>query len=115
MSCFRGRAMGKNKKRQDTGAAYYVAGKKRPIARSTPATLHFLALAHLEHPTRTINQLRCLITDKTQYIPNPEAVEVLDVHIKRGYGNNVPTWRYPCYGQKQTATNPLPQVKNRTL
>ena len=30
-------------------------------------------------------------------------------------GNKVPTWRYPCYGQKQTATNTLPQVENRTL
>ena len=61
------------KRKYEKGAAYYVAGKKRPIARSTPTTMHFLALAHLEHPTLTINQLRCLITDKTQYILNPEA------------------------------------------
>lgn len=45
-----------------------------------------------ENPTLTIQELRDLITDKTQYIYNPEAVAVLDVHIKKGYGECIPNW-----------------------
>ena len=56
--------------------------------------MDFLTLVHLEHPTLTFQQLRDLIADKTQYILNPEAVEVLDEHIKRKYGDYVPTWIY---------------------
>ena len=58
---------------------YYVRGRKRRIAGSTKATSDFLALVHSEHPTATISQLREIITDRTQYILCPEALEVLEV------------------------------------
>lgn len=72
---------------------YYVPGRKRRIAGSTKATSDFLVLVHLDRPSLTISQLREVITDKTQFILNPEAVAVLDAHIKAGYGNHVPNWR----------------------
>lgn len=73
---------------------YFVPGRKRRVAGSTKATSDFLALVHLDNPGLTISQLLEIITDKTQFILNPEAVAVLDAHIKAGYGNHVPTWRY---------------------
>lgn len=72
---------------------YYVPGRKRRIAGSTKATGDFLALIHETHPTFTISQLHAVITDCTRYIPNPEAIEVLDAHIKAGHGDVVPNWR----------------------
>ena len=72
---------------------YYVRGRKRRIAGSTKATSDFLALVHSEHPTATISQLREIITDRTQYILCPEALEVLEAHIKAGYGDHIPNWR----------------------
>ena len=73
---------------------YFVPGRKRRIAGSTVATRDFLAIVHEENPTATIAQLREIITDKTQYIRNPEAVEVLAAHIAAGYGDRIPDWRY---------------------
>lgn len=73
---------------------YYVPGRKRRVAGSTKATSDFLALVHEDNPTLTVSQLRELITDKTKFILSPEAVAVLDAHIKVGYGNYVPAWRY---------------------
>lgn len=73
---------------------YYVPGRKRRITGSTKATSDFLALVHLDRPGLTISQLREIITDKTQFILNPEAVSVLDAHIEAGYGNHIPVWRY---------------------
>lgn len=73
---------------------YYVPGRKRRIAGSTKATSDFLALVYLDHPDLNISQLREIITDKAQFILNPEAVAVLDAHIKAGYGNRVPAWDY---------------------
>lgn len=72
---------------------YHVPGRKRPVAGSTTATSLFLAIVHEDHPTFTISQLREVITDKTKYIPDPEAVAVLDAHIKAGYGDHIPNWR----------------------
>ena len=73
---------------------YYVPGRKRRIAGSTKATSDFLAIVHKENPTATIAQLREIITDKTRYIREPEAVAVLAAHIAAGYGDHVPNWRY---------------------
>lgn len=73
---------------------YFVPGRKRRIAGSTRATSDFLAIVHEEHPTATIAQLREIITDKTKYIREPEAVAVLGAHIAAGYGDHVPDWRY---------------------
>lgn len=73
---------------------YHVPGRKRRIAGSTRATSDFLALVHLDHPTFTISQLREIITDRTQFILNPEAVAVLDAHTEAGYGNHIPAWGY---------------------
>ena len=73
---------------------YHVPGRKRRIAGSTRATSDFLALVHLDQPTFTISRLREIITDRTQFILNPQAVAVLDAHIKAGYGNHVPAWDY---------------------
>lgn len=34
-----------------------------------------------------------LLTDRSKFILNPEAVAVLDAYITRGYGDYVPEWR----------------------
>ena len=73
---------------------YHVPGRKRRIAGSTKAASDFLAIVHEENPTATIAQLREIITDKTRYIREPEAVAVLVAHIAAGYGDHVPNWRY---------------------
>lgn len=75
-------------------ALYFVPGRKRWIAGSTSATSRFLAIVHEDNPTLTIRQLREVITDRTRYILEPEAVEVIDAHIKAGYGDHIPDWRY---------------------
>lgn len=80
--------------RYSLGTNYHVRGRKRPVAQSTVATGHFLALVHEDNPTMTVSQLRDLLTDKTKFIPSTEAVAVLDAHIKAGYGDYVPVWRY---------------------
>ena len=73
---------------------YYVPGKKKRITGSTKATSDFLALVHLDRPDLTISQMRELITDKTKFILDPEAVAVLDTYIEAGYGNLIPNWEY---------------------
>lgn len=73
---------------------YYVPGRKRRVAGSTVATSLFLAIVHEENPTATIAQLYEIITDKTRYIREPEAVAVLEAHIAAGYGGHIPNWRY---------------------
>lgn len=72
---------------------YYVPGRKRPIAGSTRATYDFLVVVHENNPTLTIKQLYELITDRSKYIFQPEAVEVLNAYIKAGYADCLPTWR----------------------
>lgn len=72
---------------------YYVRGRKRRVAGSTKATSDFLAAVHEEHPASTIVELRAIITDRSRYILEPEAVAVLDAHIKAGYGGKIPEWR----------------------
>lgn len=72
---------------------YFVSGRKRRVAGSTRAVSDFLALVHEENPTLTIRQLRELITDKSRYIENLEAIEVLDAHIKIGFGDTIPSWK----------------------
>ena len=72
---------------------YYVPGRKRRVAGSTKATSDFLALIHQDHPTATISELREIVTDRTQYIFSPDALEVLEAHIKAGYGDHTPNWR----------------------
>lgn len=53
----------------------------------------FLVMVHEENPAATIVQLKQIITDKRKFILFPDAVAVLDAHIKAGYGNSVPDWR----------------------
>ena len=65
----------------------------RPIAGSTVATNDFLVLVHETYPEATISQLKELLTDRSKYILDPEAVAVLDAYITRGYGDYVPEWR----------------------
>ena len=72
---------------------YYVPGRKRRVAGSTKATSDFLVMIHQEHPTATISQIREIITDKSKYILEPDAVAVLDAHIKAGHGAHIPNWR----------------------
>lgn len=74
--------------------AYYVHGRKRKIVGSTKATSDFLALIHEENPALTILQLRELLSDRSKYIFSPEVIAVLDTHIKAGYGEHIPEWRY---------------------
>ena len=72
---------------------YHVPGKKRPVSGSSKATSDFLAIIHEQNPTATIAQLRAIITDRSLWLPNPEAIAVLDAHIKAGYSDFVPNWR----------------------
>lgn len=72
---------------------YYVPGRKRRVAGSTVATNDFLVMVHEANPVATIKQLRDIISDKRNYILFPDAVAVLDAHIKAGYGEHVPDWR----------------------
>ena len=72
---------------------YYVSGRKRRIAGSTIAVRDYLALIHEENPGLTIRQIKELITDGSRYIVDMEAVEVLDAHIKAGYGDIIPSWK----------------------
>ena len=65
----------------------------RPIAGSTTATNDFLVLVHETYPEATISRLKELLTDRSKFILNPEAVAVLDAYITRGYGDFVPEWR----------------------
>lgn len=78
--------------RKKLGAEFYVPTRKRPVAQSTIATRNFLVIIHSDYPNRTISQLRELITNPDEYIPAPEAVDVLDAHIKAGCGDLIPTW-----------------------
>lgn len=81
------------RRRYGPGVHYYVPDRKRPVVESTAATGHFLTIVHEDNPTATISQLREIITDKTRFITDPEAVAVLDAHIKAGYGDHIPNWR----------------------
>lgn len=72
---------------------YYAPGRKRRIAGSTKATSDFLALVHADHPEATISQQRDLLTDRTRYVLEPEAVAVLDAYIAKGYGGHIPNFR----------------------
>lgn len=72
--------------------SYRVPGRKKALTRSTKATSDFLALVHQQYPNETIAQLRERITNRSYYLPNPEAVQILDKHIKAGYGTKIPNW-----------------------
>lgn len=76
------------------GAAFYVPKKKKRFTEATSATARFLGIVCEENPELTIQEIRDLITDKTQYIYNPEAVVVLDAYIEKGYGKYIPRWTY---------------------
>lgn len=76
-----------------TDVKYYVPGRKRPITGSTKAVSDFLAIVHEANPAATIEQLRDIISDRQNYIPNYEAIAVLDAHISAGHGAGVPNWR----------------------
>lgn len=72
---------------------YYVPGKKRRVAGSTKATSDFLTMVHNQYPSYTISQLYALVIDRSKYIKFPEAIEVLEKHLKAGYSDYVPKWR----------------------
>lgn len=72
---------------------YRAPGRRRPVAGSTIATRDFLALVHEQNPRATIVELRAILTDRSKWLFNSEAVEVLDAHIRAGFGDAVPNWR----------------------
>ena len=77
---------------------YYIRDRKykrgyKIIAGSTKATNDLLVIVHEEYPNFTVNQLKTLLTDRRQFIYNPEAVAVLDAYIKAGWGNQIPNWK----------------------
>ena len=76
-----------------TDVEYYVPGRTRRVTGSTIATSNFLAVVHQMNPTATISQLYDIITDRSQWFPNPEAITVLESHISAGYGGYIPDWR----------------------
>lgn len=82
----------KQERMKHLGVSYYVPGRKRRITDSTKATSDFPAIVHQQYPTDSIQQLRDRICDRSVYIPNPDAIRVLDEHIHAGYGNQIPNW-----------------------
>ena len=71
------------------------AKRKRPITTATTATTatsEYLVAIHEQHPRATIRELRDLLSDRRRYIPDPEALAVLDAYIKAGEGETVPRW-----------------------
>ena len=85
--------MSKRRSRWDVEFYAHNSKRKKPIAGSTVATNLFLVSVHEEHPDCTIAQLHSLLTDKTQYVLEPEAVAVLDAYIKAGEGGVIPKWK----------------------
>jgi len=85
--------MSRYKIRSDVEFYPHTKKRKKPIAGSTVATSLFLVAVHEDHPSFTIAQLRELLTDKTKYILEPDAVAVLDAYIKIGESNIIPNWR----------------------
>ena len=79
--------------RNHVDVEYYVPGRKRRVAGSTKPTSDFLVMIHQQHPTATIRQMYAIITDRSQWLPNPEAIAVLKAHISAGYGGYIPDWR----------------------
>lgn len=72
---------------------YHVPGRKRRVAGSTKAVSDFLVIIHEENPAATIEQIKAIISDRQKYIPNYDAIAVLDAHIQAGYGGYIPNWR----------------------
>lgn len=85
------------RKHADQHDAWFYAPRRkrgsRPIAGCTIASEGLLVLVHETYPEATISQLKELLTDRSKFILNPEAVAVLDAYITRGYGDCVPEWR----------------------
>lgn len=79
----------KPRKRKDGRVCWY-----KKVAGSTTSTSKFLALVHLDHPDKTVAELRAMLCDPAQFVYAPEAVAVLDAHIAAGYADMVPNWRY---------------------
>lgn len=74
---------------------FYVRNKqgkryKRPIAGLHHADNIILESVVDEHPDYTINQLREYFCDKSKCVYQPDIVNVLDIHIEKGYGDEVP-------------------------
>lgn len=70
-----------------------VKNRKKPIAYTTKATSDFLVLVASFYPGANVTELRDRLMDKTQWILNPDAVQVCDAYIEKGYGDYVPEWR----------------------
>lgn len=83
----------KQKPMNHLDVTYHVPGRKRRLTSSTKATSDFLAIVHQQYPTDSIQQLRDRLCDRSVYIPNPDAIRVLDEHIHAGYGNQIPQWK----------------------
>lgn len=82
------------KRRRGIGdVEYHVFGKKRPVAGSSVATSDFLAAVQDLHPTATIDQLRAILSDRSQWLPNLDVLATLDAHIEAGYGSYISHWR----------------------
>lgn len=75
--------------------AFYSPNSKRksPIVYSTKATSDFLAIVASMNTDATVQELREILTDKTKWILNTEAVKVCDAYIEKGFGTWVPQWR----------------------
>ena len=71
---------------------YRVPVRKKPLTRSTKATSDFLAMVHQQYPKETIAELRNRITNRSHYLPNPDAIQILDDHVNAGYGAKIPNW-----------------------
>lgn len=78
---------------------YYAPSNKKGkrlmcIAWSTTATSHFLGIVHEDYPDYTVRQLYELLSDKSQFLSNPEALRVLREYIDKGYEDVVPNFKY---------------------
>ena len=84
------------------GDAVFYAPPLKPNAKSrfkivtwsTTATSKFLGIVHEDYPDYTVRQLYKLLSDKSQFLSNPEALRVLREYIDKGYGDVVPNFKY---------------------
>lgn len=72
---------------------YYVRGRKKPIAYSTKATSDFLVMISKQHPNMTIAEIRKELADSNKWIPNYEAIAVIDKYLEYESEDYIPVFR----------------------
>ena len=66
--------------------------QKEPGGESDKGSRALPAIVHGADPAATIRQIQDIMTDRRNYIPDYEAMTVLERHIAVGYGGHIPDW-----------------------